>query len=185
MELLTRCLPRVVAASPWLISSAHSAVPKVASSSWPDLCNVNSGRRLLHCQLSTFQSRLFATYRFAASASTSASAPASVTALSCGRPPFRASAPPPPAPISPARGHSTCALATGDERVGSSPLLSTTPSTDAKMGDRNILPDHFKASHYDLVLTDLDLKNWAYNGVVTYEDYSSILSRRLWLSCCL
>lgn len=180
MELLTRCLPRVVAASPWLISSTHSAVPKLALSSGPDLCNINPGRRLLHCQLSTFQSRLFATYRFAASAS----APASVTALSCGRPQIRASAPPPLAPISPARGHATCALATGDERVGSSPLLSTKPSTDAKMGDRNILPDHFKASHYDLVLTDLDLKNWTYNGVVTYEDYPSSLPRPLWLSCC-
>ncbi|CAN8103915.1 unnamed protein product [Discula destructiva] len=35
------------------------------------------------------------------------------------------------------------------------------------MDDRNVLPAHFKAGHYDLVLTDLDFNNWTYNGSVS------------------
>jgi hypothetical protein len=36
------------------------------------------------------------------------------------------------------------------------------------MGDRDLLPDNFKAGHYDLKLTNLDFKDWSYNGSVTY-----------------
>lgn len=36
------------------------------------------------------------------------------------------------------------------------------------MGDRDLLPDTFKASHYDLKLTNLDFKDWSFNGSVTY-----------------
>lgn len=36
------------------------------------------------------------------------------------------------------------------------------------MGDRDLLPDSFKAGHYDLKLTNLDFKDWSYNGSVTY-----------------
>ncbi|KAF3766168.1 hypothetical protein M406DRAFT_339443 [Cryphonectria parasitica EP155] len=35
------------------------------------------------------------------------------------------------------------------------------------MTDRNILPDYFKAGHYDLALDSLEFKNWTYNGIVT------------------
>jgi hypothetical protein len=34
------------------------------------------------------------------------------------------------------------------------------------MTDRDILPDTFKPAHYDLVIKDLDLKNWSYKGTV-------------------
>jgi hypothetical protein len=34
------------------------------------------------------------------------------------------------------------------------------------MTDRDILPDTFKPAHYDLVIKDLDLKNWFYKGTV-------------------
>lgn len=74
-----------------------------------------------------------------------------------------------------ARGHATCALATDDGHSGgnSSTLdtftSNTTATTSANMADRNVLPDYFKPAHYDLVLTDLDFKNWSYNGSVTYE----------------
>lgn len=37
------------------------------------------------------------------------------------------------------------------------------------MTDRDILPDNFKPVHYDLVIKDLDLKNWSYKGTVTIE----------------
>lgn len=37
----------------------------------------------------------------------------------------------------------------------------------ADMSDRDILPDHFKPVHYDLVLKDLDFSNWTYTGTVT------------------
>lgn len=37
------------------------------------------------------------------------------------------------------------------------------------MGDRDLLPDSFKAGHYDLKLTNLDFKDWSYNGSVTYD----------------
>lgn len=78
-----------------------------------------------------------------------------------------------------ARGHATCALATDGGHSGGN--ISThdiftcnnSATTSANMADRNVLPDYFKPAHYDLVLTDLDFKNWAYNGSVTYE----ILSR--------
>lgn len=36
------------------------------------------------------------------------------------------------------------------------------------MGDRDLLPDSFKAGHYDLKLTNIDFKDWSYNGSVTY-----------------
>ncbi|KAK3385542.1 peptidase family M1-domain-containing protein [Podospora didyma] len=35
------------------------------------------------------------------------------------------------------------------------------------MADRDILPANFKPVHYDLVIKDLDFKNWAYSGTVT------------------
>ncbi|KUI62782.1 Alanine/arginine aminopeptidase [Cytospora mali] len=35
------------------------------------------------------------------------------------------------------------------------------------MADRDLLPDTFKADHYDLKLTNLDFKDWSYNGSVT------------------
>ncbi|KAB5582275.1 peptidase family M1-domain-containing protein [Coniochaeta sp. 2T2.1] len=34
------------------------------------------------------------------------------------------------------------------------------------MADRDILPDNFKPSHYDLVIKDLDFGNWSYKGTV-------------------
>lgn len=51
------------------------------------------------------------------------------------------------------------------------------PSTsDFTMADdRNILPDYFKAVHYDLSLTDLDFTSWTFNGSVTYEMNPSLL----------
>lgn len=42
--------------------------------------------------------------------------------------------------------------------------------------DRNILPDSFKAVHYDLSLIDLDFSSWTYNGSVTYEMDLSLLT---------
>ncbi len=36
----------------------------------------------------------------------------------------------------------------------------------ANMTDRDILPDNFKPVHYDLVIKDLDFKNWSYKGTV-------------------
>lgn len=64
------------------------------------------------------------------------------------------------------RGHATCALA-ADDHLGS---ISTTHNTTNtfEMGDRDLLPDSFKAGHYDLKLTNLDFKDWSYNGSVTY-----------------
>lgn len=64
------------------------------------------------------------------------------------------------------RGHATCALA-AEEHLGS---ISTTHNTTNTfdMGDRDLLPDNFKAGHYDLKLTNLDFKDWSYNGSVTY-----------------
>ncbi|KAK0648335.1 peptidase family M1-domain-containing protein [Cercophora newfieldiana] len=37
------------------------------------------------------------------------------------------------------------------------------------MADRDILPDHFKPVHYDLVIKDLDFKTWTYNGTVRID----------------
>lgn len=53
------------------------------------------------------------------------------------------------------------------------------PSTsDSIMADdRNILPDYFKAVHYDLSLTDLDFTSWTFNGSVTYEMNQPLLPR--------
>lgn len=64
------------------------------------------------------------------------------------------------------RGHATCALA-AEDHLGS---ISTTHNTTNtfEMGDRDLLPDSFKAAHYDLKLTNLDFKDWSYNGSVTY-----------------
>lgn len=45
---------------------------------------------------------------------------------------------------------------------------ATMTSTSTMADDRNILPDHFKAAHYDLSLTDLDFTSWTFNGSVTY-----------------
>lgn len=60
--------------------------------------------------------------------------------------------------------------------------LSISDSTMAD--DRNILPDSFKAVHYDLSLTDLDFTSWTYNGSVTYEIDPHPLSPESWnLSC--
>ncbi len=43
---------------------------------------------------------------------------------------------------------------------------SATASYPANMADRDILPDYFKPAHYDLVIKDLDFKNWSYTGTV-------------------
>jgi len=40
-------------------------------------------------------------------------------------------------------------------------------SRTADMSDRDILPDHFKPVHYDLILKDLDFSTWSYTGTVT------------------
>ncbi|KAL1837987.1 hypothetical protein VTJ49DRAFT_3155 [Mycothermus thermophilus] len=37
------------------------------------------------------------------------------------------------------------------------------------MTDRDILPDTFKPVHYDLVIKDLDFKNWSYKGTVRID----------------
>ncbi|KAL2258866.1 hypothetical protein VTK26DRAFT_7650 [Humicola hyalothermophila] len=37
------------------------------------------------------------------------------------------------------------------------------------MTDRDILPDNFKPVHYDLVIRDLDFKNWSYKGTVRID----------------
>lgn len=68
------------------------------------------------------------------------------------------------------RGQANCAIAAENGHLGGESNLSKhiAPTDDADMGDRNVLPDDFKPGHYDLVLTDLDFKNWAYNGSVTY-----------------
>lgn len=34
------------------------------------------------------------------------------------------------------------------------------------MTDRDILPDYFKPSHYDLTVKDLDFNDWSYKGTV-------------------
>lgn len=83
----------------------------------------------------------------------------------------------PPAPLYStsisARGHATratiaaTAACLGDGRTRPTHTATT---SDAIMGDRNILPGHFRPSHYDLVLTDLEFKNWTYNGSVTYAN---------------
>lgn len=70
------------------------------------------------------------------------------------------------------RGHSTCAIAASNH-LGSFPTHNTTTTTadndnDNDMGDRNILPGHFKAENYDIVLTNLDFEKWTYHGSVTY-----------------
>lgn len=106
----------------------------------------------------------------------------SVTAfLFGGRPRARAWTPLIRAPIHVAtaptgtRGHATCALAEDAGHSGgsistydnhSSAIATTTHANN--MADRNVLPDHFRPAHYDLVLKDLDFKNWSYNGSVTY-----------------
>lgn len=64
------------------------------------------------------------------------------------------------------RGHATCALAAEDHLGSISTTHNTTNTFD--MGDRDLLPDSFKAAHYDLKLTNLDFKDWSYNGSVTY-----------------
>jgi hypothetical protein len=35
------------------------------------------------------------------------------------------------------------------------------------MTDRDILPDYFKPSHYDLAIGDLEFGSWSYEGTVT------------------
>lgn len=64
------------------------------------------------------------------------------------------------------RGHATCALA-AEDHLGSFSTTHNTTNT-FEMGDRDLLPDSFKAGHYDLKLTNLDFKDWSYNGSVTY-----------------
>lgn len=64
------------------------------------------------------------------------------------------------------RGHATCALA-AEDHLGSISITHNTTNT-FEMGDRDLLPDSFKAGHYDLKLTNLDFKDWSYNGSVTY-----------------
>lgn len=41
-------------------------------------------------------------------------------------------------------------------------------STTATMADRDILPGTVKPVHYDLLLTDLEFKDWTYKGTVKY-----------------
>ena len=36
------------------------------------------------------------------------------------------------------------------------------------MTDRDILPDNFKPTHYDLEIRDLDFASWSYKGTVRY-----------------
>lgn len=83
------------------------------------------------------------------------------------------SRPPPHSTSTPTRGHATCALA-ADGLLGTLPTTTNTPNTPstsnaANMADKDLLPDTFKADHYDLKLTNLDFKDWSYNGSVTYE----------------
>lgn len=84
------------------------------------------------------------------------------------------SRPSPHSTLTSTRGHATCALA-AEGLLGSLPTITTnTPNTTnisnaANMADRDLLPDTFKADHYDLKLTNLDFKDWSYNGSVTYE----------------
>lgn len=71
------------------------------------------------------------------------------------------------------RGHSTSTVATAAETRHDTINTVSSTNTDANtsnfnMGDRNILPDHIKVNHYDIVLTNLDFKKWTYNGSVTY-----------------
>ena len=44
--------------------------------------------------------------------------------------------------------------------------LSRGSTSKTAMADRDILPDDFKPSHYDLVIRDLDFKTWTYKGTV-------------------
>lgn len=71
------------------------------------------------------------------------------------------------------RGHSTSTAATAAEArydtINTAPPTNTDANTsNFNMGDRNILPDHIKVDHYDIVLTNLDFNKWTYNGSVTY-----------------
>jgi len=47
------------------------------------------------------------------------------------------------------------------------------------MADRDILPDSFKPVHYDLVIKNLDFKNWSYTGTVrcVFESQSTMTGR--------
>lgn len=64
------------------------------------------------------------------------------------------------------RGHATCALAI-EGTLGGIPTINNIKPT--KMGDRNILPDTFKPSHYDLAISKLEFKNWTYTGLLQYD----------------
>lgn len=66
------------------------------------------------------------------------------------------------------RGHSTATHVA--EAPHDSITTTTTAAADRNMADRNILPDHIKVDHYDIVLTNLDFANWRYNGSVTYAE---------------
>lgn len=96
--------------------------------------------------------------------------------LACSSPrlaqPYRCSGLPPHSTSIPTRTHATCALA-AEGHLGSFPTTHNIDNTantanTANMGDRDLLPDTFKAGHYDLKITNLDFKDWSYNGSVTY-----------------
>lgn len=58
-------------------------------------------------------------------------------------------------------------------------LQARSISTTANMADRDILPDSFKPVHYDLVIKNLDFKNWSYTGTVrcVFESQSTMTGR--------
>lgn len=65
--------------------------------------------------------------------------------------------------------YSTTASSSRAAHLDHTTTTCKTPTSHLAMADdRNILPDSFKAVHYDLSLTDLDFSSWTYNGVVTY-----------------
>ncbi|KLU92364.1 aminopeptidase 2 [Magnaporthiopsis poae ATCC 64411] len=61
-------------------------------------------------------------------------------------------------------------LSTGRSRlVPTRGCASLSGPLSAVMADRDTLPAVFRPSHYDLYLTNLDLKNWTYNGTVAID----------------
>lgn len=48
------------------------------------------------------------------------------------------------------------------------------------MTDRDILPDNFKPTHYDLEIRDLDFTSWSYKGTVRYASPFNLAKSRVW-----
>lgn len=71
------------------------------------------------------------------------------------------------------RGHSTSSYAQAAEAIHNTTNTTNTNTTtsaitaNSNMADRNILPDHIKVEHYDVVLTNLNFDEWTYSGSVT------------------